>query len=153
MSLETALDLIESVSDYRVLFVGEAITDEYHYVTPLSKSPKQYLIPVLYHDKEAFEGGVTAAASHLRSFCKTVDVCRSAAAVRKVRFVEDEDVAHLAVAAVRAAAQSAQFCRLNDLRAGITTHHRVSEWRVFVVFIHETPYLLKEAPGPISRGE
>ena len=88
MSLQSALALIESVKDYRVLVVGEAITDEYHYVTPMGKSPKQYLIPVLYNDQEVFEGGVTAAANHLRSFCKTVDVFKSATAVRKVRFVE-----------------------------------------------------------------
>lgn len=95
MSIDSALALIDSIKDYRVLFVGEAITDEYHYVTPMGKSPKQYLIPVHYHDKEIFEGGVTAAANHLRSFCKTVDVCKSRTAVRKVRFVEKHDMRKL----------------------------------------------------------
>ena len=88
MSLDTALELIESVKDYRVLFVGETIVDEYHYVTALGKSPKEHLIPVLYHDQEVFRGGVIAAANHVRSFCKTVDICTGAAPVRKVRYVE-----------------------------------------------------------------
>lgn len=91
MSLQTALALIESVKDYRALIIGEAITDEYHYVTPLGKSPKQYLIPVAYNDKEVFAGGVIAAADHLRSFCASVDVCASLTPVRKVRFVEKYD--------------------------------------------------------------
>lgn len=95
MSLETALALIESIKDYRVLFVGDNIVDEYHYVTPLGKSFKEYLIPVKYHDKEVFEGGVRAAANHLRSFCKTVDVCTSMTPVTKVRMVEKYDLRKL----------------------------------------------------------
>src|SRR3990167_8077500 len=43
MSVESAIALIESVRDYKVLFVGDAITDEYHYVTPLGKSPKEHI--------------------------------------------------------------------------------------------------------------
>ena len=88
MSLESALALIDSVKDYRVLFVGDSIIDEYHYVTPLGKSFKEYLIPVRYHEKEVFEGGVMAAANHVRSFCRQVDVSTSPVPVRKVRMVE-----------------------------------------------------------------
>ncbi len=92
MGLETALELIESVKDYKVLFVGDSIVDEYHYVTPLGKSFKEYLIPVRYHEKEVFDGGVMAAANHARSFCKKVDVCSSMVPVRKVRMVEKYDL-------------------------------------------------------------
>lgn len=88
MSVESALALIQSVADYRVLFVGDAITDEYHYVKPLGKSPKEHLIPVRYGEREVFEGGVTAAANHARDFCQRVDVCKSPTAVRKVRYVD-----------------------------------------------------------------
>lgn len=91
MSLETAFQLIDSVKDYRVLFVGDAITDEYHYVTPLGKSPKEYLIPVKFLEKEVFEGGVIAAANHLKSFCATVDCHASLRPVRKLRMVERGD--------------------------------------------------------------
>lgn len=87
MSLQSCLDLIESVRDYKVLFIGESITDEYHYVTPLGKSPKEYLIPVLFEEAEIFEGGVRAAAKHCQSFVKQVDICTSTP-LRKVRFVQ-----------------------------------------------------------------
>lgn len=88
MGLDSALALIESVKDYRVLFVGDDIVDEYHYVEPLGKSPKEFVITMAFVDKEIFAGGTEAAASHARSFCAKVDVCKSATAVRKVRFVD-----------------------------------------------------------------
>lgn len=88
MKLKAILDAIESIKDYKVLFVGDPITDEYHYVKPLGKSSKEYLIPVQYISRETFQGGVNAAANHLRTFCKTVDVCASFGGVRKVRMVE-----------------------------------------------------------------
>ena len=88
MSLDSCLELIESIKDYRVLFVGDNIQDVYHYVIPLGKSPKEYLIPVKYESEEIFHGGVHAAANHLRSFCKTVDVLTNPEPIRKVRMVQ-----------------------------------------------------------------
>ena len=88
MTIESALALIESVKDYRVLFVGDAIQDEYHYVKPLGKSPKEHIIPTLYLENEVFQGGTVAAAAHARSFCATVDLCVSPTAVRKVRYID-----------------------------------------------------------------
>ena len=88
MSLESALALIESVKDYSVLFVGDDIIDEYHYVRPLGKSSKEYMIATAFISKEAFDGGTQAASNHLRTFCKTVEVRKSPTAVHKVRFVD-----------------------------------------------------------------
>ncbi len=88
MGLDTALALIDSVKDYRVLFVGDSIIDEYHYVEPLGKSPKEFLIPMRYVSKEVFDGGVAAAANHARSFCKEVSVIKSVKITRKVRMVD-----------------------------------------------------------------
>lgn len=88
MTGNSVFELIESVRDFRVLFVGDAIIDEYHYVDSLGKSPKEHLIPVVYRGKEVFIGGVDAAANHARSFCATVHVVRGHSAVRKVRFVD-----------------------------------------------------------------
>lgn len=72
--LDKLLSLIESVSDYRVLLVGDAIIDEYHYVVPMGKTPKENVIATRYQDFEAFAGGVFAAANHIASFCKEVEV-------------------------------------------------------------------------------
>ena len=88
MSVSSALELIESVAETSVLFVGDTIIDEYHYVTPLGKSPKEHLIPVEYCDKEVFAGGIEAAAAHARTFCKTVDISTSGPITRKVRLVD-----------------------------------------------------------------
>jgi bifunctional ADP-heptose synthase (sugar kinase/adenylyltransferase) len=71
-----------------VLFYGDSIIDEYHYVKPLGKSPKEHIIPVRYEDKEVFNGGVEAAANHTRNFCWNVDVCTGGHLTRKVRFID-----------------------------------------------------------------
>lgn len=72
--LERLVALIESVRDYRVLVVGDAIIDEYQYVLPMGKSPKENMIATRYQDKELFAGGVFAAANHLAAFCRDVEV-------------------------------------------------------------------------------
>lgn len=81
-------DLIESVRDLSVLFVGDTIVDEYQYVRPLGKSPKENLIPALALEREVFVGGTHAAANHARSFCKRVEVCCGDMQIRKVRMVD-----------------------------------------------------------------
>lgn len=82
------IDLIESIRDYKVLFLGDRIVDEYHYVTPLGKSAKENLIPVRYDSQEVFKGGVFAAAKHLKSFCRIVDISDHGHTTRKVRMVD-----------------------------------------------------------------
>lgn len=87
MSTKRALELLESVSDNNVLFVGDSIVDEYHYVHGLGRSPKEHLIPVAYEEEEVFSGGVTAAAAHVDELVQSV-VVASGLPIRKVRFVE-----------------------------------------------------------------
>lgn len=96
MSLESALALIESVKDYRVLFIGDNICDEYWYVQSLSKAAKEPLIPMRYLSNEVFDGGVLAAANHARSFCKQVEVLFGPRVIRKVRMVDQNYVRKLA---------------------------------------------------------
>jgi rfaE bifunctional protein nucleotidyltransferase chain/domain len=72
--LEQICELIESVANYRVLIVGDAIIDEYQYVLPMHKTPKENMIATRYQDRELFAGGVFAAANHVASFCKQVDI-------------------------------------------------------------------------------
>lgn len=93
---ESALALIDSIANDKVLFIGDAIIDEYHYVTPLQKAAKEYLIPMRFNRSEVFKGGVAAAADHLRSFCKKVSVESNAPATRKVRFVDENTIHKLA---------------------------------------------------------
>ena len=71
------IDLIDSVRDYRVVLVGDAIIDEYQYVLPIGKPPKESIIAARFQDHEIFAGGVFAAANHVASFCAEVDVITS----------------------------------------------------------------------------
>ena len=66
--------LIETVRDYKVLFVGDVIIDEYQYVAPLGKSPKENMIATLFQDREIFAGGVIAAANHVAGLCREVEI-------------------------------------------------------------------------------
>lgn len=72
--LDELCTLIDSIADYRVLIVGDAIIDEYQYVLPMHKTPKENMIATRYQDRELFAGGVFAAANHVASFCKQVDI-------------------------------------------------------------------------------
>jgi rfaE bifunctional protein nucleotidyltransferase chain/domain len=71
---EHVLGLIEKVKNYKVLVVGDTIIDDYVYVYPMGKSPKENIIATLYEEGEVFAGGVIAAANTLASICSSVDV-------------------------------------------------------------------------------
>lgn len=79
----------DAVKHLKVLLVGDAIIDEYCYVTPLGKSIKDNMISVQYHKKETFSGGVWAAAAHVRGFCNEVDVMIGNQVTTNRRFVEE----------------------------------------------------------------
>ena len=68
------LELIESISNHKVVLVGETIIDEYQYVMPLGKSSKENMIATHYQESEIFAGGVMAAANHVAEFCSEVEI-------------------------------------------------------------------------------
>jgi rfaE bifunctional protein nucleotidyltransferase chain/domain len=70
-------NLIDRIRDYRVVLVGDTIIDEYHYVLPMGKPPKENIIATRLQDREIFAGGIIAAANHVASFCKEVEVITS----------------------------------------------------------------------------
>ena len=65
---------IEELKSLRVLFIGDAIIDEYQYVSAMGKSAKENMIATHYQSNEVFAGGVFASANHLASFCEDVEV-------------------------------------------------------------------------------
>jgi bifunctional ADP-heptose synthase (sugar kinase/adenylyltransferase) len=85
----SAIELIETAAEDRVLFAGDSIIDEYQYVKALGKSPKEHIIPLHYERKEVFQGGVVAAAAHAKTLCGEVCIYSRGPITRKVRFVED----------------------------------------------------------------
>lgn len=66
--------MIDKVAGMKVLLVGDAIIDEYQYVTSMGKSPKEAMIATKFGGREVFAGGVFAAANHVASFCAEVEV-------------------------------------------------------------------------------
>lgn len=73
-SLDEYVALFDRVKDFRVLMVGDAIVDDYKYVSAIGKSPKEHIIATQFDSREVFAGGVFAAANHVADFCKEVEV-------------------------------------------------------------------------------
>ncbi len=84
---DTVPAMIEKIAPLSVLFIGETIIDEYVYVSPLGKPPKEFVLASLERGREHFDGGVIAAAAHLKTFCTNVETI-STRSVRKTRFVD-----------------------------------------------------------------
>jgi rfaE bifunctional protein kinase chain/domain/rfaE bifunctional protein nucleotidyltransferase chain/domain len=68
------LRLIDKVQNMKVVLVGDTIIDEYQYVTALGKASKENIVATLFKNREQFAGGVIAAANHVASFCKSVEI-------------------------------------------------------------------------------
>lgn len=64
--------MVMSLSDLNVLVVGDAIIDQYHYVTPLGQTGKGSFPAVRYDSEEQFAGGAIAVANHIAGFVKNV---------------------------------------------------------------------------------
>lgn len=88
MSLYNVIERLNEIRTLKVLFVGDTIIDEYCYVTPLQRSPKEPIIPARIESREVFRGGVEAAANHARSFCQQVDVASYGPVTKKTRMIE-----------------------------------------------------------------
>ncbi|MDO8607013.1 MAG: PfkB family carbohydrate kinase [Phaeospirillum sp.] len=72
--LNRMLSLIERIKDYRVVLVGDAIIDEYSYVRPMGKAAKENILASRFDSREIFAGGVVAAANHLATFCREIEI-------------------------------------------------------------------------------
>lgn len=71
----TATDVLrslESLKKLRVLVVGDAIIDEYHFVRPYGMPLKAPIIAAQFLDGEAYAGGILAVANHIAGFCGEV---------------------------------------------------------------------------------
>lgn len=75
--LEAMTNLIAQCESMRVLVVGDAIIDEYRYVTPMAKSPKENMIATRFEGEEIFAGGAIATANHVAGLCGRVDLLTS----------------------------------------------------------------------------
>jgi rfaE bifunctional protein nucleotidyltransferase chain/domain len=74
VSADLVIEAVHRLTSLRVLVVGDTIIDEYHYVQPMAKSPKENVIATRYISEERFAGGVLAAANHTANLCDRVDL-------------------------------------------------------------------------------
>ncbi|MBO89517.1 MAG: cytidyltransferase [Rickettsiales bacterium] len=72
--LTKVLNLLEQIKSLKVLVIGDAIIDEYRYVTPMGKSPKENMIATRFEESESFAGGAIATANHISGLCDHVDL-------------------------------------------------------------------------------
>jgi rfaE bifunctional protein kinase chain/domain/rfaE bifunctional protein nucleotidyltransferase chain/domain len=63
--------MLGSLEDLSVLVVGDAIIDQYHYVSPLGQTGKGNVLAVQYDTEEQFAGGSIAVANHIARFAKS----------------------------------------------------------------------------------
>jgi len=63
---------VKSLSRLKVLVVGDAIIDQYHYIRTLGQVGKGTALSVKYEGEEQFAGGAIAVANHLASFSESV---------------------------------------------------------------------------------
>lgn len=66
------IDSLKQTSKLKVLVVGDAIIDEYHYCVGIGKPQKADIIATKYLNEERFTGGSLAVAKHVANFCKEV---------------------------------------------------------------------------------
>ena len=66
------INKLQKFKNLKVLVVGDAILDEYHYVDPLGQSGKGFHLSVKYDSVERFAGGSLAVANHISGFAKEV---------------------------------------------------------------------------------
>jgi rfaE bifunctional protein nucleotidyltransferase chain/domain len=67
-------EFMQRMQRLNVLIIGEAIIDEYRYVLPMGKAPKENIIATRLQDREIFVGGAIATANHAAAFVESVEV-------------------------------------------------------------------------------
>lgn len=80
---------LETVSSYRVLCVGDAIQDVYRHCHALGRGTKEPILSVKLEKEETFQGGVWAAAAHLKDLVARVDVWHGELVAVNTKYVAD----------------------------------------------------------------
>ena len=71
-SLEYIFSILNRVKDLKILVIGEAIIDQYHYCEGMDKSRKSNVVVYKYLSEESFAGGSLAIANHIAGLSKNV---------------------------------------------------------------------------------
>ena len=68
------LGFIEKIRSLKILLIGEAIIDEYHYCNTLGKAGKEPILAAQYVSEEKFAGGILAVGNNIVPFCDNVNL-------------------------------------------------------------------------------
>ena len=66
------VELVKGLAKLKVLVLGDAIIDQYHYIKTLGQVGKGNTLAVKYESDEQFAGGSIAVANHIGGFAETV---------------------------------------------------------------------------------
>lgn len=73
-TIEDLMQVLDAMSDLKVLVIGDTIIDDYQYCTAIGKSSKDPTLALKYESCDLFAGGVLAVANHAAGFTKHVDL-------------------------------------------------------------------------------
>ncbi|MCG3175108.1 MAG: Bifunctional protein HldE [Candidatus Omnitrophica bacterium] len=73
-SIEEVRARLSELSKLKVLVIGDAIIDQYHYCRAMDRSSKESLVVHRYLSDESFAGGALAVANHVAELCGQVDL-------------------------------------------------------------------------------
>lgn len=71
---EDVLNYLKQIKDKRILVIGDAIIDQYHYCHGVGNSMKGNMMSVKFDEEEVFAGGVLVAANTIAGFSEKVDL-------------------------------------------------------------------------------
>lgn len=74
---DDVVSCLKRLATLKVLVVGDAIIDEYHFCRPYGMASKSSAIAAQYQNMETYAGGALAVANHLAGFCKEVHLVTS----------------------------------------------------------------------------
>ena len=80
---------LDSVKNFKVLFLGDRIVDVYIYVRPVGKAAKESALSCMFVKQEHFFGGVWAAKDHLLTFVDHIDYRGGKMDMENIRLVDD----------------------------------------------------------------
>lgn len=72
--LEEILQILDKMSAFDVLVIGDTILDEYQYCDVIGKSSKDPTLAMKYKSNDLFAGGVLAVANHVSNFAENVQL-------------------------------------------------------------------------------
>ena len=134
---------IASLSDLKVLVIGDAIIDQYHYTVPLGQTGKGNVFAVRHDSEEQFAGGAIAVANHVAGFTNSVTLVTGLGAVDShEQFVRDKLQKNV----------SPEFFYFED--APTVTKRRFVDAdlaKLFEVYFFREDPILKEAEGSVCE--